>query len=486
MHPQNHMQDPRQGPATGPIRPVSVVIANIDEDDTLPDTKAQLTHDEDLLSAGAFQQDITQRDTEMEPKPRLPLKEPKPLPLPASHPRHSRPRVLPVVGGIGLLLVGIITGMLLSLHPELPSWLLQHLPGLSPTATVTLTPSSAHLSTNIPITAVTGTPDSNKGQVSARLLTTKSTIFTQTVPTTGRGHTDAHQAQGTLTFYNAAPYAQTIASGTVLTTAGNGIGIVTDQAAMLPAGNPPAFGIAVVPAHAVLVGPQGNIAPLSLNGLCCVAGVSVKNTTAFSGGQNARDYAIVALEDVDRLVGPQRPVLLQQAQAALQGQVRPGEQLVSPAQCQTSIKNDHLIGSEASQVTVTVIASCQAEVYDQQAVQQLATTALSQQAQKSLGAGYSMQGTINTSITQIATTEQTHGTLSLLVKAEGMWSYQFSQQEVNRLSRQIAGKARQEAVTLLKRLPSVSKVEISETWGSRSIPTDPSRIQVMVVSPVGK
>jgi hypothetical protein len=54
-----------------------------------------------------------------------------------------------------------------------------------------------------------------------------------------------------------------------------------------------------VAAQAVQVGPQGNIAPLDLNGLCCVAGVSVKNTDAFVGGQNARDYPIVARQDVE-------------------------------------------------------------------------------------------------------------------------------------------------------------------------------------------
>jgi VCBS repeat-containing protein len=308
-------------------------------------------------------------------------------------------------------------------------------------------------------------------------LSVKSHTFTQTVPATGHGHTVAQQAQGTLTFYNAAPYAQTVAAGTVLMGA-DGVALVTDQAASLPAANLPDVGMVTVAAQAVQTGPQGNIAPLDLNGLCCVAGVSVKNTDAFVGGQNTRDYPVVARRDVESIAGPESATLTQQAQTSLQGEIRPNEQLTSPAQCHPALHIDHPIGSEATHVTLTLSVICQAEAYDEQAVQQLASTTLDAQARSTLGTGYNVQGTIKTSVTQVATTEAAYGTLSLLVSVQGTWSYQFSSAEISQLSKQIAGLSRQEAIHLLQHDPHIQAVSITETWNATTIPSNPAHIRV--------
>jgi hypothetical protein len=267
-------------------------------------------------------------------------------------------------------------------------------------------------------------------------------------------------------------------------TGADGVALVTDQAASLPAANLPDVGMVTVAAQAVQVGPQGNIAPLDLNGLRCVAGVSVKNTDAFGGGQNARDYPIVARQDVEGVAGPQSTTLTQSAQTSLQGEVHPNEQLASPAQCHPTLHTDHSIGSEATHVTITLSVTCQAEVYDEQAVQQLASSVLSEQAHTSLGAGYSVQGPVKTTVTQVATTEAAHGTLSLLVSAQGIWSYQFSNVEINQLSKQIAGLPRQQALRLLKHNPHIQAVSITETWNATSIPSDPAHIQMMVLGMV--
>jgi hypothetical protein len=384
---------------------------------------------------------------------------------------------------MSIILLGVALGILLATNPTSLGPVIAWLPGITPTASVTLTPAQKNLHASVPIMAVTGTPDPSRKQVSARLLSVKSRTFMQTVPATGHGHTVAQQAQGTLTFYNAAPYAQTVAAGTVLTGA-DGVELVTDQAASLPAANLPDVGMATVPAQAVQVGPQGNIAPLDLNGLCCVAGVSVKNTDAFVGGQNARDYPVVARRDVEAVTGPESATLTQQAQANLQGEVHANEQLASPAQCHPALHTDHPIDSEATHVTITLTVTCQAEVYDAQAVQQLASIALGEQARKSLGTGYSVQGAIKTTVTQVATTEAAHGTLSLLVSAQGTWGYQFSSAEINRLSRRIAGLPRQQAIYLLKRDAHIQAVSITETWNATNIPSDPAHIQVMVLGMV--
>jgi hypothetical protein len=495
MHPTDQHQP--NGPTTGPMRPLIVVMETTDghEEDPRPGQgKRQQQGNDEQDRLPPLPEEEEESETPPAPsqpdqpdilQPTPPPREPRPLALPVV--AAPRPRSFPllVAGtlGMSIILLGIALGIDLSTNPSSLGPVIAWLPGITPTASVTLTPTQQSLHANVPITAVTGTPDLTRQQVSARLLSVKSRIFTQTVPATGHGHTVAQQAQGTLTFYNAAPYAQTVAAGTVLTGA-DGVALVTDQAASLPAANLPDVGMVTVPAQAVQVGPQGNIAPLDLNGLCCVAGVSVKNTDAFVGGQNARDYPIVARQDVEGIAGPESTTLTQAAQASLQGRIRPNEQLASPAQCHPALHTDHPIGSEATHVTITLTVTCQAEVYDAQAVQQLASTTLAEQARSTLGAGYNVQGTIKTSVTQVATTEAAHGTLSLLVSAQGTWSYQFSSAEISQLSKQIAGLPRQEALRLLKHNPHIQAVSITETWNVTTIPSDPTHIQVMVLGMV--
>ena len=218
-------------------------------------------------------------------------------------------------------------------------------------ATVTLVPASKTLSTSLTVTALsTGTPEQAHKQVAAHVLSVSSPIQSQSVPTTGTGHAPARVGEGMLTFYNAAPYSQTVAAGTLLT-GNDGVEIVTAAPAVIPAGNPPIEGEATVPAHAAAIGPQGNIAPRDLNGLCCLAGISVKNTAAFHGGQYAYDYPMVTQQDIDLAAGPLLAALTSVTQASLHAQVRPNERLAGQVQCQPAVTLDHPVGSDASQVS---------------------------------------------------------------------------------------------------------------------------------------
>ena len=318
-------------------------------------------------------------------------------------------------------------------------------------ATVTLVPETKTLSTTLTVTALpTGIPNLARQQVAARLLSVSSPLQSQSVPTTGTGHAPARVGEGTLTFYNAAPYAQTVAAGTVLTGA-DGVEIVTDAPAVIPASNPPIEGEATVPAHAPAIGPQGNIAPLDLNGLCCMGGVSVKNTMAFHDGQYAYDYPMVTQEDIDQAAGPLVATLTATTQATLRAQVSPNERLAEPVACQPAVTPDHPVGSNASQVTVSVQVACHAQVYDHEAVVLLVTNALMQQAMTTLGTDYALQGTISTTITPAGAPPHTKpGTLTLLVTGQGTWVYQVSRAEQARLSRLIAGLSRQAAVQVLQ------------------------------------
>ncbi len=353
-------------------------------------------------------------------------------------------------------------------------------------ATVTLVPASKTLSTSLTVTALaTGTPEQARKQVAARLLEVISPTQRQTAPATGTGHAPARVGEGAVTFYNAAPYSQTVAAGTLLTGA-DGVEIFTDAPAVIPAGNPPIEGEVTVPAHATIIGPQGNIAPLDLNGLCCMAGVSVKNTTAFHDGQDAYDYPMVTQADINQAAGPLLAALTPATQDNLQAAVHPNERLAGPVACQPTVTPDHLVGSDASQVTVSVSVTCHAQVYDHKAVVRLVTTVLRQQATMTLGIGYALRGTISTTITQAGIAPHAKpGTLTLLVTGESVWVYQMSTAEQARLTKLIVGLSRQAAVQVLQQQEAGHlagiHIQITGLWArDTTLPTDPARIHLLV------
>ena len=353
-------------------------------------------------------------------------------------------------------------------------------------ATVTLVPETKTLSTTLTVTALsTGTPDPTRQQVAARLLEVGSPTQSQTVPTTGTGHAPARVGEGTVTFYNAAPSAQTVAAGTVLT-GNDGVEIITDAPAVIPAGNSPIEGEATVPAHATVIGPQGNIALLDLNGLCCLAGISVKNTMAFHDGQDAYDFPMVTQADIDHASGPLLAALTPATQASLQGGIHPNERLAGQVACQPTITPDHPVGSDASQVTVNVSVTCHAQVYDYGAVVRLVTNALMQKASTTLGTDYALRGTISTTITPAgAPPHAKPGTLTLLVTGQGVWVYQIRTAEQARLSRLIGGLSRQAAVQVLQQQEqhhlAAVHIQITGLWASdTTLPTDPARIHLQV------
>jgi hypothetical protein len=156
-----------------------------------------------------------------------------------------------------------------------------YLASIQPSASITIvateTPVTAHAAISLP----------------AHIFTPLVFTQSQTVPTTGRTHQNATQATGYVTFYNALTQPQTIDAGTLLT-GSDGIQIVTDQIAYIPAAQLPTDGQATVTAHAVNTGSDGNISAGDINGTCCREYILVKNNQPFSGGQSERDYQSVA------------------------------------------------------------------------------------------------------------------------------------------------------------------------------------------------
>jgi hypothetical protein len=458
-----HLKEASAGPTTdeqeaspkGPTRFVDIKVYDLHPGEQAPPPSIEGT-----LAAEATpdqQQGAPQPD---EPEPGDQDKKTTPMTL-----RWNAPVSFPVVVAIGIALFVLIGAGV---------WYL--LPLLAPTATVTIVPVSRAVTATGTLTVTTGPANAAQHEIPGRVLGTMSMSQAERVPTTGTGHQDAQAASGTITFYNAAPYVQTVSAGTLLTGA-DGVQVVTDGEAVIPAAVPPTEGQVTVSAHAVLPGPAGNIAAHDIYVPCCRLNVFAANS-AFSGGQVARSFPMVSAHDISAAATNLEKSLDKSMQAAFQPQVRDGETLITPLPCTPLISPDHQAGQEASEVQVTVSLVCTGEVYRTSAYQAQIAQMVTHAA-RPLGAGYAQTGTIQASVT--ATTYRPHGAVTLVVKGAGTWTYQITASERAAMVERIAGKSKAQATALLLAMPGVQSAAIDEQR-SDQLPGDASRIQVIVVT----
>ncbi len=314
---------------------------------------------------------------------------------------------------------------------------------LTSTATITIIATRATIVTQATIT------------IPAHVFPEISKQESTTVPTSGHGHQVARQGYGSVTFYNAATYAQTIEAGTLLV-ANSGEQVVTDSEVSIPAGNLATNGRASVIAHALDYGPQGNIAAGDIYGPCCRALVQVANS-AFSGGQNARDYKAVARSDVD---GEAR-ILIAQIKQGIHVQTAPGEQLLMP--CKSAVKSDHSIDAEASMVRVSVSQVCAPVAYKAGEFESLAERALTTQATAQLGSGITRISEISTKISNTALQGET---LQMSTLISGGYGYRYDSQQLAQL---VTGKSEEAAAAMLSKAPGVQRIQVSGPWPAKHI-----------------
>ncbi len=341
------------------------------------------------------------------------------------------------------------------------------LPLLTPDATIIIVPNTqqVHTTATLPVTTGTATGTQLQGQALAAITMSQA----RTVPTTGKGHQDARAAHGYITFYNAATYDQTVTAGTLLTGA-DGRQIVTDQDAIIPAGTLATNGQTTIFAHALQVGPGGNIYAGDIYGACCRVNVFAANTM-FTGGQQARDYQTVTTQDITTIATSLKMSLNQSVQAAFQTQIHSDETLLTPLSCQQNSKPDHQPGEEATQVNITVSETCTGMAYSTQAYQ----SRLMQIANQQAGDGYSPIGQVQSSIIQA--TQQSPTRMQLQVKIAQTYVYQVSQQQQQQIKTLAAGKNKAQATSTLLHIPGIQSVSVSST----TIPSDVQHIRVIVV-----
>jgi Baseplate J-like protein len=313
-----------------------------------------------------------------------------------------------------------------------------------PTATVTLTPVSKALSGSV------------TGSYTPRVLSSA-----QQGSRSGDLIKPGTKAGGTLTFKNWNPYEVTIPKGTAVTNV-TGQQVVTDEDIVVPP-DPIIPGIASGPAHAVKAGKSGNITAVSINTSCCFAGISVFNTSAFSGGLDDQPGNTVQQSDIDRLTKLQVPLLIQQALTGFQKQLSPGEQLVKPIPICSSpgVTSNPGVGASATKVTVSVSLTCSDSAYNPQTVPSQVEDLLKQQAIQLLhpDPAFIPVGTIVIKIGQ--ETPEKDGNIHVQATASGIWKYQFSDAQKMDMAKLIARKTVSEAKALLLQQPGVAAVSIT-------------------------
>jgi len=406
----------------------------------------------------------------------------------ASQPPQRRPRngwqylliALVVLLLFSLLLCGGIAIAAPATWHSFTSTVSNVLPGASPTATVTITPKSIVAQNKYVITGITsGQPDISKRQVSARLLSFTTQPQSKTVSATGFVNTPATHATGTLTFVNGsfAPYGVT--AGTIFTDA-HGVQIANDILAYIPAADPnTGFGRVTVPAHAVTPGSRGNIPAFDFSNMICCgnSSVEVSNTVAFTGGQDPQKYIAVQQSDIDNAAKALKQPLLQSALSSLNGLKHPNEQFVKTPTCTTNVTSNHQAGDRATSVTVTVTATCSGEVYDQLSARTIAADLLKTETDKS-NPGFALTGNILTTIIQ-ATADKS-GKVTIVVDAKGLWVYQFNNAQKSQLAALIVGKTQAQATAILAAQPGVGKIDGISISSGNTLPTDPSKITIVV------
>ncbi len=404
---------------------------------------------------------------------------------PRRTPPPNRNRRTLIIAALVTLMLLVVGGVAIAANPGI----LPFVP-LRPLATVTIIPASQIVQDTYLMQGVTDNANADNRQVTVRQLSATKTA-TDTVNATGHAQIPAKTATGMLTFRNGSTSQQTVAPASITST--NGIQVIADRNVTIPSANPNtgAPGQASVSAHAVSPGANGNIAAGSINGSCCLAGgfITVTNVNPFTGGVNAVDYHFLQQADITSVTNTHQDKLKSDAQNDTNGPKKSGEQFLGNINCaDPKTTADQPIGDKGKNVTsanVTVSVTCNAEVYDANAVQAIAQKALQQKAMKDPGKGYVLAGHI---VIQVQPQTQQDGTVTFSVVAQGLWYYQWTDAMKQDLRNSIKGKSTKDAQTVLDSYPGVDRAnhpKIAINNGATTLPSDSRQIALDVKVPNG-
>ncbi len=294
--------------------------------------------------------------------------------------------------------------------------------------------------------------------------------LSQTAKATGTGHQDATYATGLVTLYNALPSPQEVPQGQLLIGT-DGIHIITDQDAYIPAGTLSVNGQTTVTAHVTTLGSQGNIHAGDISGACCRDYVFARNSQ-FSGGQDARDFAVVNKIDVDTLVKSISSQIDEQVSLDFAKQILPTETMTPPL-CSQSIVPTPNVGQEATTITVSITKTCSAASYSQVIFMEQ----VQKQLQNIVGKNYSPVGNPQVKIVNTSVKENS---VKISALVNGTMIYHFRKADMDALKRRVAGKSKEQVGQIILKWQDIQLVGIQLQYNQGSLPSDPERIQVKV------
>ncbi|GAC1481074.1 MAG: hypothetical protein NVS2B12_36180 [Ktedonobacteraceae bacterium] len=432
--------------------------------------------------AGGTASSYTQTDTD------------RPSLFPARRKRGSRQSKWPVAAAIALVLLLLGSGGLYAMSTLFRNTTTAHTrnqaPAVAtiPTATVSITPTHTNLNGTYKISAVTGKPNASQQQVGAHILS--STLSqSSTVQATGQRTIPATLATGRMDVFNDSTSPITYPVETYTGT--DGVSVTTYQGFTVPAGNPTTnpitWGYVSVPTYSDVLGSSGNIKAGDINVWISVGSqvwVFVGDYNGFSGGQDAQNYRYVQGSDYNNAVNTANQLQTletSRAQAAVNGQVPANEVMQGSVQCTPYVSYNHRVGDHATSITSNISVTCIAEIYDQQAALAMASDLLTRKIDNTPNASYTLANKITTKVLQ-ANVVDGKGTIALLISAEGVGVFQFSDAQKLELTSLIAGKSEQDAQTILSNQPGISAATINISGGNgHTLPTDAGRITISVI-----
>jgi hypothetical protein len=131
-------------------------------------------------------------------------------------------------------------------------------------------------------------------------------------------------------------------------------------------------------------------------------------------------------------------------------------------------------------VTVTASQTCRAVAYNSQELREKATQLLTSQAGNKLGAGYSLLGESQVTVTQITIT---HTTPMLTFSSQASFVYGFSKRSQEHIKSLIKGKTIQEAMQLLTSFKGIKSVSMQ--WDENTkLPKNLTNIHIVLITDV--
>jgi len=281
-------------------------------------------------------------------------------------------------------------------------------------------------------------------------------------------------------FINGSILPVTIPAQLILTTSA-GVRVQTTQTVEVPPRSDGQDGKGSAPAQAVHPGTSGNIAAHAVDGTCCSNGVTVTNPNPFVGGTDAKTVRAVAQADIDNAKNALTTRLQSQVAQQFRKQLSSDEIMAGQPTYDGAVSSDSPVGTQADQLRVSVTLTGRIVVYSRNVVNHIAAQLLHQQATKTLGSPYLLQGTPIIDTPNVVQ-QGNDGLIYLSVSVHGLWVYPLSQDQMRQWRQTIKGATVEAALAYIRIQTGVGAVQVELPNGTDHLPLSVDDINIVLVS----